>query len=166
MATRQNKYKINGFKVFRSDRLERKGDRNKEGGVALYVRENIKCKVIIKFSSNNCEINNCDFIFVETVSKFLKMCTCVIYRTNKCSTTDSLKLFNLIIEKTSIYNDVLIIGDFNINISNNTNRLKVLNDHFAIVNHFCPTHKWPSAEPSLIDIILTKNINRIQHFSH
>lgn len=87
---------INGFKIYRSDRIGKKGDHNKGGGVALYVRENIKCKIILKSSINNCGINHCDFIFVEIVSKFFKMCICVIYRTNKCSATDSLKLFDLI----------------------------------------------------------------------
>lgn len=157
---------IDGFKLFRSDRLAKSNDNNKGGGVILYVKKGIGSKIIIRSSDNNHDIKNSEFIFIEITSKFFKMCVCVLYRTNKCNVTDTLKLFNLIIKTTSNYNNVLIMGDFNLNIINGIGSLKILNDYFKVINHQCPTHKWPSAEPSLIDIALTKNINRIQNFSH
>lgn len=157
---------INGFNIYRSDRIGKKGDHNKGGGVALYVRNNIKCKILLKSSSDNNEIKNAEYIFTEINSKRFTICIIVIYRTNGCNSTDTIKLFNLMIEISSKYDNVIIFGDFNINIINNTNSLKTLNDYFSVVNHYCPTHRWPSADPTLIDIILTKNTDRIQYFSH
>lgn len=34
------------------------------------------------------------------------------------------------------------------------------------MNHGCPTHYWPNAEPSLIDFVLSKNRERIKCFFH
>lgn len=35
-----------------------------------------------------------------------------------------------------------------------------------MVNHGCPTHFWPNSDPSLIDFVLTKNIDKVNSFFH
>lgn len=157
---------MNGFNIFRSDRIGKLGDHDKGGGVALLVKKNIKCKIIHRSSTNGNEIRGTEFIFTEITINHIVICIVVIYRTNACLTNDTMRLFLKIIEITSNYNHVLIFGDFNINIVNGTGSLKNLNDFFNVVNHFCATHKWPNAQPSLIDIILTKNLENIQCYSH
>lgn len=157
---------INGFKVLRSDRVGKKDDRNKGGGVALYIRNGVNSKILLRSSDNNYNIDNAEFIFVEVSSKVFRMCVVLVYRTSKCNVSDTIKLFNLIIENSAIYSDVLIVGDFNINILRDISPLKALNDYFSIINHFCPTHRWPNADASLIDIVLSKNPERINCFAH
>lgn len=84
----------------------------------------------------------------------------------KCNTSNTEKLFNLIVDSAANYDDVLIFGDLNINILNGMNGLGVLNDHFKLVNHFCPTHSWPGAVPTLIDIVLARKVNNVGLMSH
>lgn len=64
------------------------------------------------------------------------------------------------------YDDAIIFGDFNINLLNGLERLKLLNDHFKLFNNYCPTHSWPGASPTLIDIALTKRPDRSVNFCH
>lgn len=157
---------MNEFKIHRSDRKQNASDRNKGGGVALYVRIGIKTKIIIKSSENNHGILNAEFIFAECVLKTGLIGICVIYRTTNYNSESTFNLFKLIIEFSSKYNDFILVGDFNIDILKNINSVKTLSDHFSIVNHFYPTHKWPNSIPSLIDIAFVRNIKRIQSFSH
>lgn len=54
----------------------------------------------------------------------------------------------------------------NLDVLNNCDSVASLCVNFDIINHFCPTHYWPNAQPSLIDIAFTKFIDRVQLFSH
>lgn len=56
---------IEGFKVFRSDRKLLKNDRNKGGGVAIYVKTNFKCSVIRKSYDDNSEITGAEYLMIE-----------------------------------------------------------------------------------------------------
>lgn len=157
---------IRGFKVFRSDRVSRISDRNKGGGVALYVKDGLQCVILVRSQDDNCGIENAEFIFSKINCKFGCIFVAVIYRTSKCNATHSQKLFELIVSASANFTHVVILGDMNIDISHNSNELGVLNGYFHIVNHPCPTHNWPNATPTLIDIILTRKINSIKRFSH
>lgn len=52
------------------------------------------------------------------------------------------------------------------NIFTRSKRLKLLFEHFNLVNHGCPSHFWPNAEPSLIDLVFTKSIYKVKCFFH
>lgn len=157
---------IAGYKIFRSDRHSKKGDRNKGGGVAIYIADGLKANVLERSFKNNHDILNVDFIFIEVLTKFSKILICCVYRTSKCNKTNTEKLFELINETSSIYDNTIIIGDFNLDILNSTSMFGSLTVNLKIVNHFCPTHFWPGARPSLIDIAFAKNIERFQFFAH
>lgn len=158
---------ISGFKIYRSDRKFSERDRNKGGGVALYVKNNFGCRILMRSSdASDLNIIGAEFLLSEIISKHAKIFVAVVYRTVRCNPTNTTKLFNLIIEHASNYGDVLIFGDFNLNLFNGTQCLRGLNDFFSIVNHSCPTHFWPNSEPSLIDFVLTKNIDKINSFFH
>lgn len=120
----------------------------------------------MKSFNNNDEIIGVDFIFAEIRNKNTRIFVAVIYRTNACNTTNTLRLFKLLIEISSEYNEVIIMGDWNIDIMNGREQLKTLNDYFEVINDNCPTHSWPGATPTLIDIVLTKNPTRIEYFFH
>lgn len=157
---------IPGFKVLRSDRRTSIGDRNKGGGVALFVKQNIKTKILMKSADNENNIENVEYIFVECLLNGRLFAIAVVYRTNSCGSVCTTNLFHLLIDLSSKYTDVIVVGDFNINILDSITRIKQLIDHFEIVNHFCPTHKWPNASPTLIDIVLTKNGSRVKFYGH
>lgn len=157
---------IQGFKLFRSDRHSRSGDRNKGGGVAMYVADGLRVNTLERSFTNDHGILNTDFIFIEITTKLSKILVCGIYRTSKCSKTHTEKLFDLISETAARYDNVIIIGDFNLDVLSNCNTVASLCVNFGIINHYCPTHYWPNAQPSLIDIAFTKWINRVQLFAH
>lgn len=97
-GTHSNKIiNIEGFNLFRSDRQSRPTDHGKGGGVLIYVRKNIKSKFITRSSDHDHDIKNAEFLFMEVTTKFFKICVAIIYRTNGCNSTDTGKLFDLII---------------------------------------------------------------------
>lgn len=60
--TNSNKsIELNGFKVFRSDRISRKNDKNKGGGVMLYVKNNFGCRILKRSFDDNCGIEGAEF---------------------------------------------------------------------------------------------------------
>lgn len=157
---------IAGFKVLRSDRRSSDSDANKGGGVMLYAKQSMRTKIIARSFDDKYNIAGVEFIFVECVMKRGIFAVAVVYRTNLCSTVNTERLFKTLIELSTTYSDVLIVGDFNINIMNNTGRIGMMKDHFKIVNHSCPTHRWPNATPTLIDIAFTKNLSQINFYGH
>lgn len=115
---------IPGFKILRSDRHSSNGDKNKGGGVALYVKQGIKTKVLAKLFDGRNKIEGAEFILFASLFKRGSLLIAVVYRTNSCTSSNTSILFGLLIEQSSKYNDVLIVGDFNIN----------LLDHFKFIN--------------------------------
>lgn len=157
---------ISGYKIYRSDRHSRNGDRNKGGGVAIYVADGLKVNILERSFRTNHEILYADFLFLEIFTKFSKILICGVYRTSKCNKENTEKLFDLINETSAKYDNTIIVGDFNLDILNTCGMVGSLLVNHGIVNHFCPTHYWPGAQPSLIDIAFAKHLNRIRFFGH
>lgn len=162
--------KVDNFKVIRADRKGKPGDRNKGGGVAIYLKKNFRHKVLLNSSKNNFEINNIEFLVVEIFTRFSKLIFGVVYRAPKCSVNDSKNFFNMICTTFgSNTQNVIIVGDFNINFladNKNFNLMNNFSNMFSLVNDVCPTHYWPGKTPSQIDLIFTNNKNRVKSFFH
>lgn len=157
---------VPGYNIFRSDRISCDADRNRGGGVAIYVKNNLRVKVLERSFGNNHSIIGAEFLFIEILTRNGKFLVCAVYRTNKCSSADTNKLFQLITNASALYSNIIIIGDLNIDILKFPNGLRNLRDNFHLINHACPTHFWPNASPSLIDVALTKNHENINFFGH
>jgi len=161
---------IPGYKIIRADRKSKRGDRNKGGGVAIFVLKNLKTKIILNSSKDNAQIDNAEFLFVEIFTRTAKIVFGVVYRAPRCNAENTRKLFDLIISTVAHEQNVLIAGDFNINFLNNQNIAGVLNSNFALnfklVNDSCPTHWWPGKLPSQIDLVFTNNLDRVNMFGH
>lgn len=157
---------INGYNIFRSDRKSSPNDNNKGGGIVIYAKTHLHVNILENSYHNNSKIDNAEFLMIEILTKRGKFVVCAIYRTSKCSVNHTKKLFNLIVKNCAIYPNAIIIGDFNIDLLKPKNNLGCLNDNFKLINHFCPTHYWPNANPSLIDIALTRNLDCVKLFSH
>lgn len=160
---------INGFKILRADRAGRKNDRNKGGGVAIYLNKNFKHKIILNSSKNNHGFKFVDFLVIEIVSKFSKVIFGVIYRTKDCSNEDSRNFFDLITNTVQRSDNVILAGDFNINFLNDKINRNAMNNfayNFSVLNDDCPTHFWPGKNPSQIDLIFTNNKSKVDFFGH
>lgn len=142
---------IPGYKIIRSDRKSKRGDRNKGGGVAIYVLKNFKTKVVLNSFKDNVQIENIEFLFIEIFTRTSKIVFGVVYRAPRCNAENTRKFFDLINSQFVHEQNVLIAGDFNINLLNNSNVASVINSNFALnfslVNDKCPTHWWPGKLP-------------------
>jgi hypothetical protein len=160
---------IENFKIIRSDRIGNKNDRNKGGGVAIYLHKNFKYKILLNSNKDNLNINFIDFIFIEIFTKTIKIVFGVIYRTNNCSNSDSRKFFDFLANTMSNEQNVILTGDFNINFLNDNLNINLMNNfaiNFQLVNDECPTHHWPGKASSKIDLIFTNNPKYVLHFGH
>lgn len=133
-------FELQGYQIFRADR-GRLG-----GGVAMYVRREIPCRIVTK--SNEGE--SIELLFVELACDSNKLLAGVVYRPNSRSDLGSFvqRLENL----TLGYSDVIICGDFNYNVLNEVNfvlEMKFLG--LELVNRTTPTHH-SSTSHSLIDL--------------
>ena len=107
---------VDGFDLMRKDRSD---SQNKAGGgVILYYRKSINCK-----HKCNIEISNIETLWAEiTLPNAKPFLICSVYRPPS-STSDWIDLFE---EELSIAQtaglEVIIMGDFNLDLSMNTNR--------------------------------------------
>lgn len=97
--------KIDGFKLFRNDRFRRIG-----GGVALYVRDSIKVSKIVSCSKNTV----IEFLILELLISNTKYLVGVIYNPNVGN--DLTELEEKLSELVCLYDDVIVTGDFNIDL--------------------------------------------------
>lgn len=170
-ASNTNKsVEIDGYKLIRADRVGRKNDRNKGGGVAVYLKTNFKYKIILNSFKNNHGFKFIDFLVLEISTKYSKITFGVLYRTKDCTNGDARNFFDLLCNTVQRDANVIITGDFNINFLNTRlNLVNIMNNFaykFTRVNDNCPTHFWPGKNPSQIDLIFTNNINKIKYFGH
>lgn len=89
-ASNTNKsVEIDGYKLIRADRVGRKNDRNKGGGVAVYLKTNFKYKIILNSFQNNHGFKFLDFLVLEISTKYSKITFGVLYRTKDCTNGDT-----------------------------------------------------------------------------
>lgn len=146
---------FNGFKIFRNDRCSR------GGGVCIYVREHIPTKVI--YSSTKL----LEFLCVEINNGVEKCLLVVVYCPPCLFKEENLnEIEETLFRLNSKYSDVLIAGDFNVNllVNNRTTRLfKYFCEKLSlsVVNTSWPTCFQSIDNPSLIDMFLTTSQEKI-----
>ncbi|CRK93710.1 CLUMA_CG007238, isoform A [Clunio marinus] len=141
---------IDRFKIFRNDR---KSDRKtRGGGVAIYVRNGINAKIVAKSRANGFT----EFLFIEVSgSNHKKLVFGVTY--NPPDSARLQPLYNAIEMLSPIYEDIVIIGDFNTNLltrNSSTNQLLANMSEFGLnCKQTEPTNFSNIYNPSLIDLI-------------
>jgi hypothetical protein len=139
--------KIHGFKVIRADRRGRRG-----GDVAMYVRSNIKYKILAK-SPPRCIIN---YLFVEISFRGKKCLVGVVYNPPR---VHGLPIYSPFLEDFyPRYQHCLLLGDFNTNMLQNSRQADDLHQKF---NNVClnivssePTN-FSAEIPTLLDLCAT-----------
>lgn len=133
---------LNGFhKPFRSDRVGRIG-----GGSAIFVRKEYDCKFIRKASLGS----DIDYVFLEIMCNENKILLGSVYRPN--NNIDSSMITRVIDELSFISPFVIVVGDFNSNILNDSclvQNMSTLN--LFPVNTSSPTH-FTSSSSTLLDV--------------
>jgi len=96
--------RLNEYKVFRADRD------SLGGGVAEFVRSNLKCTLKLKSDPNS----RPEFVLIEVMLNSAKILVGAVYRrANNVNMTDFLEQ---IAKVSSIYEHVIILGDLNSNV--------------------------------------------------
>lgn len=149
---------LSGYDLLRNDRVGKRS-----GGVALYIKKDIKTKVIKASSKLKSE-----YLFVELIFPNYKILVAAYY---KAPDVDEINEFSdVVAEMIQNYADVILLGDFNENLLRNmsgtctkcarqscrTCRFSVVLNNFALTSLGSEPTNFDQT-PSLIDLIITTN---------
>ncbi|CRK89922.1 CLUMA_CG003653, isoform A [Clunio marinus] len=139
-----NLINIPGYSIKRHDRIKKRG-----GGVALYIHETIRSKIIAKSHEG------------------IKLAIGVVYNPPNNNRMDTLS--RILQEISTKYEHAIVLGDFNINLLMNTPKKNKFVNLIRSVSLECPSIEpsnfVPNKTPSLIDLILVKQLNLLKRFS-
>lgn len=138
-----------GYRTFRADRLRH------AGGAAIFVKSNISCKLLETSRSDE----RVEYLFLEISSYGQKILVGCVYRPKRYISLDV--FYSRLEEIAERYTEIIIAGDFNENILNET----YLTDHMqsiglAATNLVNPTH-FSSFSSSLLDQFFVSNLNSV-----
>lgn len=138
---------IQGYKLFRNDR------KDGYGGVAIYVKRELACK--IKSTNNKNSNDKVEHLILEACYDGRKFLIGTVYRPN--SRIDLADFYKIMQGLTPLYNDVVIAGDFN---SNLLSDYRIIDDMKSLglypTNTTVPTH-FSSTNSTLLDLFFVSN---------
>lgn len=154
-----NLFTIPGYELLRHDRKSKRG-----GGVAFYIKNGLKFKLLATSHRNSLS----EFMFIEIDNcQGTKFACGVVY--NPPANTRLDPLARTLTNFSNYYSDLIILGDFNINLLNMSSHVNRFKDLIASINLVCcstePTNFVPGKNPSLIDLCLVKNLDLVKTFS-
>lgn len=167
-STPDSLIRLGGYKTFRNDRNSR------AGGVAIFVKNHIACKlrcktrVLIGNDNENANENESDgsprknlveYLFIEVLSSGSKMLVGCVYRPNK--RVNLSYFFSELENLTACYRDIVICGDFNANILVNSFLVdNMVPFGLEPTNRVHPTH-YTTTSNSLIDLFFVSNLENV-----
>ena len=147
-----DRFQIEGFKIFRNDRKNKRG-----GGVCVYVRDHYDCK---KIRIPNLP-ENPETLWVEVTVKHKKIAIGTLYKAPKIPCRVFQEAYESLMHIYTKYEDPILSGDFNVNMFRpESNEYKTLMD--SIIEPFELTQliKTPTRitdkSSTLIDLLLVK----------
>lgn len=148
-----NIYMLNGYRLFRSDRS------SKGGGVAIYVRLPIQCKLLCESNDTDENTFKMQYLFLEIISHGRKLLLGTVYRPN--NNIDIEPLMHKVSTTAVGYSNVVINGDFNSNILVNKSLMDDMNAMgLNLINKTMPTH-FTSTSATLLDLFFTESLSRV-----
>ena len=158
--TPKDRFMIPGYKIFRTDRRNKRG-----GGVCLYVREEYDCKRI--------KIRNIpaspEMLWVEVTVNHKKIAIGTFYKAPNIPCKTFYDAYDSLTYIFSKYEDPILAGDFNVNMLNTESAdFKKLSD--SIIEPFDlkqiidkPTRITDKSR-TLIDLLLVKDLDKVKTF--
>lgn len=149
-------FQLNGYSLIRHDRENKEG-----GGVAIYLRNIFNYKMIASSQTVYCK--KPEFIVLE-VSAGWKLLVCVVYRPPKAGYIA--EFFDILANLLPLYDNVVIVGDFNIDLSSDrifydkTEYLNLIKNLNLNILSLKPTFHLPLSDTCL-DHILCKDLLRV-----
>jgi Reverse transcriptase (RNA-dependent DNA polymerase)/Endonuclease-reverse transcriptase len=106
---------VEGYKLIRNDREGLRG-----GGVAFFVKNDVTFKIIAT-SPNTFDPTQVEFIFIEVTLQHTKILIVSLYRRPDIHCKFD-KFFSELRKHTPTHDEIILLGDFNINFLDNTNK--------------------------------------------
>lgn len=131
---------IPGFSVLRHDRANKRG-----GGIAIYVKNGIKCRIIEKSNPRA----NVEFMAIEIDNRCgEKIAAAVVYNPPSNTRLEPLKRF---LNDVSIkYINCFFVGDFNLNLSSNSAPVRRFKEFLSSIDLHCPSEEPTNFVPEKI----------------
>ena len=154
---------ISGYSLIRADRVVKKEDGSLfgGGGVAVYLHNSLNFKIL--HTSITDDINKPDFLILEIFINTSVLLLSIVYRRPGGTTLDGYGgvLGDFLSAKE--YTHILIMGDFNYDISDNVKGLPLLEFSQDLGLLICPTDFTHSAfdGKSKLDIVLTRALANV-----
>ena len=156
-ASNDNLYTLDGYSSIYMEKIENK---KKGSGVAMYIRGDIPYVRIDELSTVNKDI---EILFAKLLLKETSIFVGVLYRPPNGDVHNFNDQFLDIISKFKKSNKICILGDYNINLFEESVPMKKFEENFMCTG-FLPTisiaaHHKPNCLKSCIDNILIKNLD-------
>ena len=156
--TPKDRFMIDGYKIFRTDRRNKRG-----GGVCLYVREEYECKRI-KIPNTP---ESPETLWVEVTVNHKKIAIGTLYKAPNIPSKTFYDAYESLVYIFSKYEDPVLTGDFNVNMLNTeSSDFKNLNDSLIEPFDFKQLIKNPTRitdkSKTLIDLMLVKDLNKVK----
>lgn len=149
---------LNDFKLIRNDR--KTGLRG--GGVAIYYKNYLNCKIIYKSDDNSAV----EFLLTEISDNRQRCLVACVY--NPSRSFDLINFFQTLQEYCSQYENIILCGDLNIDLLENERKSMELTDNLASVGLFVvnkyATRFGPNSKPSLLDVTCVVDMKNVNHF--
>lgn len=152
-------YNLSGYDFIRHDRLGKEG-----GGVGLYIKNTFRHKIVATSQSLYCK--KPEYLFVE-ISQGWKLLICVVYRPPKSGYLS--EMFDNVANLIPLYENILIIGDFNIDLCTNrefADKVYLINtlDSLSLnILPLGPTFHLPNSD-TLLDLMVVNDRQRVVTF--
>lgn len=150
---------IPGYNTVRSDRIGKIG-----GGLLMYIKKCFKFKTI---DTSYVVINDhtIEFMFIEVYIQNKRLLVGLFYNHPELDCSDI--LLEKLTDFGSQYDEILVLGDFNTNISKKnakSDRLLETLNVLGLVNVGCEPTFFYAQGASQLDLVMTNNIDRILRF--
>lgn len=152
-------YLIDGYNLIRHDRENKEG-----GGLAVYIRTVFRYKIITKSQAIYCM--KPEFILLE-ISFGWKLLLGAVYRPPKLGFIS--EFFDSVANLLPMYNHVLLIGDFNVDLSSSrvyadkTQLLELVDSLNLSILPLDPTYHRLNSD-TLLDLMIVNDVSRVTQF--
>ena len=156
--TPKDRFMIEGYKIFRSDRKNKRG-----GGVCIYVKEEFDCKRIKIPNSPDLP----ELLWVEVTVNHKKVAIGTLYKAPNIPCKTFYDAYDSLVYIFSRYEDPILTGDFNVNMLNTeSSDYKKLNDSLIEPFDFKQIIDKPTRitdkSSTLIDLLLVKDLDKVK----
>jgi hypothetical protein len=147
---------IAGYTLHRHDRIGKGG-----GGVGAYIRDDLTYNFV---AASNLDIHKPEFLFFDIVINSLKILFGVVYKPPQVGFLSDIE--DTLLEILPTYDHIIIAGDFNTNLLENSRRSNNLKNMFNSLSleilPLSATYQHSLLHnPTLLDLLICNNKNRI-----